>query len=550
MRYKNSKIIIFTPLVIALMFIAGIYLGKHFGSEETTATKLLSGGSTNKLTKLLNMIDQNYVDSVSKKSIVESTIPEVLEDLDPHSVYIPAEDLQEVREPLKGNFEGIGIKFNIQNDTIVVINTISGGPSEKAGILPGDRIVTINDSVFAGTGLKNQEVIKNLKGEKGTDVEVGVKRQGTDELLHFTITRDDIPLRSVEVAYMVNDSTGYIKISRFAKITHNEFKKHVKNLKSKGIEDIILDIRSNSGGLLDVTVNVTDEFLSEDKMIVYTDGRSRRKRTYHSTENGMLKDVDVVVLIDSWSASASEILAGAIQDNDRGIIVGQRSFGKGLVQEPIMFKDGSAVRLTVARYYTPTGRSIQKPYNNGEEAYHDNIQERIEHGELIREDSIDLNDSLKYKTSNGRVVYGGGGIMPDIFVPVDTLSNSDYLKKLRNKGIIYKYALEYTDNNRDKLNEFEDYTALAAFLNKQNLLRKFLHFADSNDIKKDEKGLRRSKDVIKTQIKAYIARNILGNEGFYPIIHNIDKTFQEGVKTLHSNMDSLLNKGYNKDTVE
>lgn len=540
MKYKNTKIQIITPLAIALFFALGIFLGKTYNSPEVR-TAFMPEKESNKLDVLLNVIRENYVDSILMGDIVEKTIPDVLNELDPHSVYIPAKEVKEVREPLEGNFEGIGIEFNIKNDTVLVINTISGGPSEKVGILPGDRIVTIEDSLFVGEGIDTRDIIKNLKGPKGTSVDVGVKRPGEDELLHFTIKRDKIPINSVEASYMVSDSTGYIKISRFARTTHQEFLDSIGGLKERGMKNIMLDLRSNSGGLLDAAIQIADEFLRDGKLIVYTQGRARKKQEHYASSKGQLHGTDVVVLINSWSASASEILAGAIQDNDRGTIIGQRSFGKGLVQEPVMFKDGAVLRLTIARYYTPTGRCIQKPYENGKKGdYYSDIHKRFEHGELVDKDSIDFPDSLKYKTPEGDVVYGGGGIMPDIFVPMDTTSNSEYFEQIRRRGLIYRFALDYSDNHRSKLKELGGYRKAWRYLRDQDILNDFISYTQKQGVKKNRDGLRISGNVIENQVMAYIIRNIYRDNGFYSVIHREDETFKRALEVFEEDPRRVL----------
>ncbi len=522
---------ILMPLVLSVILAIGFILGYKL-QKGTTNEQILIYPQNNKLNALLDIIIDDYVDSVNKEQLIEKAIPRVLESLDPHSVYIPAEELKKHSEPLQGNFEGIGVQFNMQRDTILIVNTISGGPSEKVGILPGDRIITINDSVFAGVNRSSDDVIKSLKGKKGTKVNVGIKRRGIPELLHFTITRDEIPLYSIDVSYMLTANIGYVKISRFARTTYDEFAEAVNKLREKGMKKIILDLRENGGGYLDAATNVADEFLKEGELIVYTKGRNRKRQEYYATDNNLCQNLEVAVLIDEWSASASEIVAGAIQDNDRGRIVGRRSFGKGLVQEPTYFKDGSALRLTIARYYTPTGRCIQRPYTNGREDYYHDILHRMEHGELQEKDSIKFTDSLKYKTKGGRIVYGGGGIMPDIFVPVDTIDYSDYLKQVTNKGLVNRFTLQYTDLNRDKLSEFKTAKKLQEYLESQNILQKFLVFSKKQGINPEAKDVKKSKQILEVQIKALIARNILDNEGYYPIIREIDKSLQKAIEAL------------------
>ncbi len=396
----------------------------------------------------------------------------------------------------------------------------------------GYLILTKHDSLFAGKGISNKDVISNLKGKKGTKVKIGVKRKGVNELIYFDIARDEIPLFSVDVSYMITDKIGYVKISKFSATTYNEFLRAAKKLLSKGMTKMIVDLRGNTGGYLSAAVNIADEFLSDSKMIVYTDGASRARNDYKATKKGICEDIDVSILINTWSASASEILAGAIQDNDRGKIIGRRSFGKGLVQEPFLFPDGSGLRLTISRYYTPTGRCIQKSYKNGTESYFKDFYNRVSNGELSSSDSIEFPDSLKYKTPNGKVVYGGGGIMPDIFVPVDTTNYSNYLGSVRSKGLIYKYALEYTDNNREKLSEFYNYKTIDNYLNKQKILKSFIVYANKKGVSCDSEVTANSKNFIKTRLKAYIARNIIDDDGYYPIMNSIDEIIKRTIEEM------------------
>jgi len=532
MNKKNSKLAIYAPILLAIIFAAGIFIGNKLNFQNNNSISFKS--EPNKLDLILNLIKSDYVDDVSITNIVENAVPQILKNLDPHSIYIPAKDFKRMNEPLEGNFDGIGVQFNILKDTILVINTISGGPSEKVGILAGDKIITINDSVFAGKGISNNDVINNLKGERGTKVKVGIKRIGYKKLLSFEIIRNVIPLYSVDVAYMVTDKIGYIKISQFARTTYDEFLQAVNELHKQGMSKIILDLRSNTGGYLDAAVNIIDEFLEKDKLIVYTEGKARPRYEYKSTEKGICKNDELVVLIDSWSASASEIVSGAIQDNDRGIIVGRRSFGKGLVQESSYFRDGSAIRLTIARYYTPTGRSIQKPYTKGKEDYQLDLVHRFEHGEFQSADSTEFADSLKFITKGGKVVYGGGGIMPDIFVAIDTVGITHYFQQISNRALIYTYALEYTNNHRKKLTEFTDYKQIVKFLDSKNVFKIFIAYASKKGIKPIQKDIRISKELIKTRLYAYIARNVIDNKGYYPIIRNLDATLKRAEKVFEN----------------
>jgi carboxyl-terminal processing protease len=531
MKITDKGIRLYFPIALALAVIVGLLLGNYLGQNHSGKQTFVYN-EPNKINKVTNYIQQNYVDSVAESNLAEAAIPAMLKKLDPHSVYIPAKELKEVNEPLKGNFDGIGIQFSMQQDTVVVISTISGGPSEMVGIQPGDRIVEVDGKVVAGEDLSSNKIVDMLKGKRGTEVEVGVKRQTADDLLHFTITRDEIPLYSVDVSYMVNDSIGYVKISRFAKTTYEEFIKAVKKLKKKGAKKLMLDLRDNSGGYLNAATSIADEFLKEGKLIVYTQGRNSPKQEMYASSKGSSQDLDVAVLINEWSASASEILAGAVQDNDRGIIVGRRSFGKGLVQEQIRLSDGSAIRLTVARYHTPTGRCIQKPYEGGREQYYNDLSERFKHGEFFDADSIDFADSLKYTTPEGDIVYGGGGIMPDYFVPVDTTYNSPFFSRVRNQGTIYNFAFHYADANRQTLKNLDGPQDIASYLEQNNIYNEFLDYAYQQGIDRELEGAEKSRDVINTRVKAYIARNILNNEGFYPIIHNVDRTMQRGTELL------------------
>jgi len=433
MPFQNKKSTIFFPLILSAILIIGMLLGIQLEKRQITRFHSVIP-KMDKLQGVLNFIVAEYVDSVSKSDLEEVAIPDILSSLDPHSVYIPARDVERVNEPLQGNFEGIGVSFNMPNDTVIINTVIPGGPSEKIGLKAGDRIVEINDSVVAGRHINQNDIVKQLKGPKGTKVKVGILRKGEPDLLEFTITRGKIPLYSVDVSYMLNDSTGYIKISKFARTTYKEFIKAIDTLKARGMTQMILDLRSNTGGYMDAATHIANQFLPKNTLIVYTKGRAHPREDVYADGTGEFQKGRLVVLIDEYSASASEILAGAIQDNDRGTIMGRRSFGKGLVQEPLVLSDGSAIRLTIARYYTPTGRCIQKPYDKGNKEYYHDIQERISNGELEVADSIHFADSLKFKTPDGKIVYGGGGIMPDVFIPMDTTGISPWFIQLRNRA--------------------------------------------------------------------------------------------------------------------
>ncbi len=533
MSYNNTKNQILGPIVLAMVLIAGIIIGYALlPAKSGSRSPLVIYPKTNKIEAILNLISEEYVDTVDTEKLEEEIIPELLKKLDPHTVYIPAKDLQNVNEELSSGFGGIGVQFSIQKDTVMVVSVVSGGPSEKVGILPGDRIVSVNDSVIAGNDIQNSTVLNLLRGDMGTEVTVGIIRRDLKEPLKFDITRGKIPMYSVDVSYMVTDEIGYIKINRFAANTYSEFLTGMAKLKAKGSKKVILDFRGNSGGYLEVAINLCNEFLHAGDMIVYTEGKANPRQEIHANGKGSFQDMEVAVLIDDFSASASEIFAGAIQDNDRGIVVGRRSFGKGLVQNQIPLADGSALRLTIARYYTPSGRSIQKPYDNGTEEYYMDIMSRYEHGEFFNQDSISENDTLKYTTKEGRIVYGGGGIMPDYFVPRDTTALTKYYYKVRENGLIYRFALEYADNNRDALEGFKKIKELSTYLDKQPLLNRFVQFADKEGIKMDKEQFAVSKNTIEVELKAYVARNVLDNEGFFPILGEIDEVLKEAVSQL------------------
>jgi len=530
MNYNNSRKSIYLPLLLAIALAIGVLIGKFLPGDNGSHQNSNIRSRNDKLNSILNIIVSNYVDSVNRNDLVETAIPAILKKLDPHSVYIPAKDLVRANEPLQGNFDGIGISFSMLTDTILVISTIPGGPSEKLGLQPGDKILYVNDSLVAGRNISDQRVMGMLKGPRGTVVKIKILRNRHKELIPFEITRDKIPIYSIDVDYMVNEQTGYIKINNFAMTTFDEFMVGLKRLKDQGMTSLILDLRGNSGGVMDAAIQIANQFLKEGQLIVYTKGRAQPKNEAKATGKGEFENGDVVVLIDEWSASASEILAGAIQDNDRGTIIGRRSFGKGLVQEPIPFSDGSGMRLTIARYYTPTGRSIQKPYDNGFDEYFDDLNDRYIRREFEVSDSIHFSDSLKFITPGGKVVFGGGGIMPDKFVPVDTSGVSLYFAKVRSS--IYRFALKYTENNRELLTKYTETGEMEKFLDKQALLDQFTRYAAASGISRDPAGLKTSGDIIHTQIKAYIARNILDNKGFYPIWENIDTTLKYSIDFL------------------
>jgi carboxyl-terminal processing protease len=533
MTNSNKKYTVFLPIILAVTLVLGIVLGLTINNRpQSNMGGLLLYPKSDKLNNVLKYIQEEYVDTVNIKKLSEDAIVSVLKGLDPHSNYIPAEDLQAVNEPLEGNFSGIGVQFNMQNDTVVIINTIPNGPSALVGIMAGDRIIKVNDTIVAGVKWQSDAIVKRLKGPQGTHVKVTISRPGNKRELPFDIKRDKIPLYSVDVSYMVNSDIGYIKISQFARTTVSEFNMAVGKLRAKGMKSMVLDLRGNGGGYLEAATNLADQFLDDGKLIVYTQGRAKPREDFRASAEGICQDIKLVVLIDEYSASASEILSGAIQDNDRGTIIGRRSFGKGLVQEQSQLPDGSAIRLTVARYYTPTGRCIQKSYKKGIEDYYMDLNHRFVHGEFENKDSIKFADSLKYKTPGGKTVYGGGGIMPDIFVPFDTTSMSKLYDEIRDLGLIYKFAFNYSDQNRLKLKKLQNYAELRKQLKREDVFNKFIAYAQKQGIKTSDKDLKISSKLLSVQLEAYIVRNFFDNDGFYPIISDIDNTLDKAVEEL------------------
>jgi len=488
-----------------------------------------------KFGRALDYVSSYYVDSVNRGTLVEHALVEMLKELDPHSVYISKEDVKEMNQPLEGNFEGIGIQFNILEDTLYVISPVAGGPSEKVGIRAGDRIVSIDGENVAGTGLSTQGVRDRLLGEKGTKVKVEIKRRGVKSLLSFTITRDKIPIYSLDASYMIEEEIGYVKLNRFAKTTNEEFSAAIKTLKKSGANSLILDLRGNGGGYLDQAIALADQFFDENHLIVYTEGRKVEKTESFSSKAGLCKEGRLVVLVDEGSASASEIVAGAIQDWDRGIIVGRRSFGKGLVQRPVMLPDGAMIRLTVARYHTPTGRVIQKPYEEGSEAYAKELMERFNQGELIHKDSVHFPDSLRYNTLvQGREVYGGGGIMPDVFVPLDTTTYTAFSSKMLREGLLNRFVLNYIDGNRDDL--VEKYPDFAQFNDDfsvdDKLFEAFRDFGVENGVDKEDDDYDKSFEEMGLLIKALIARDLWDMSEYYQVVHQRDKGLKQAVSIL------------------
>ena len=515
----------FSPIVFALILVFGILLGNSLNFETFHSNDL------NKFNLVLSQLEEVYVDSINKDDLIEEAVTNLLKNLDPHSYYIKAKDLPSINEPMEGSFDGIGVEFNLIKDTILVVAPISGGPSQSVGIFSGDKIISVNGETIAGTGLKNEDVFKLLRGKRGTKVNVGILRKGYRELLEFEITRDKIPIYSVDVSYMIDPELGYIKINRFAANTYKEFINASKKLLDNGMKKLVLDLRNNPGGYLNAAINISNEFLDDNLLIVYTNNRLGDKKEYYSNQKGLLINTPVIVIIDEGSASASEIVAGALQDNDKGTIVGRRSFGKGLVQEQFECSDGSAFRITTQKYHTPTGRCIQRPYKKGKsDDYAIELIDRMNSGELINKDSIVFNDSLKFITPNGKIVYGGGGIMPDIFVPLDTNSYHPAISEAIRKDLIRQFAFNYTNQYRSELESQELSNFIAFFELNINELKNLELYFNSFNVKISIFELSKiDKDILTTQIKAYIARNIWNDDGFFPIIHTIDNTFQKAI---------------------
>ena len=529
MNNRLKKPDVWMPLALALALVGGMWIGKTFFNNYH------GWDSRAKLDTILELIDENYVDDIDTDSILEASLSGIMSHLDPHSVYIPASDLQSVNEELEGSFSGIGISFNMLGDTINVLEVISGGPSEKAGILPGDRIVTINDSLVAGQKWSNSKVMSNLRGPKGSIVHLGIKRPTAKKLLPYDVKRDDIPVTSIDASYFIDNGIGYIKINKFGATTYSEFITSMVTLMADGADKFIIDLRGNGGGFMDHAVLMANEFLPSGSPIVAIKGKNRsRDNATMSDGSGSFKDKEIVVLIDEISASASEIFAGAMQDNDRGLIVGRRSFGKGLVQNQLELPDSSALRLTIARYYTPSGRCIQKTYAPGVD-YERELLNRFEHGELYSADSIKQDKSLEFTTLHGRKVYGGGGITPDIFVPNDSSGITSYYINVINAGLIQKFTFDYTDTNRAALSKSKNGHELLALLpDDDTLLQNFVNYAQRNGVVPRWYYINLSRDLLVNSLKAMIARNIHGVQGYYEVFNDTDTTVISALEALKS----------------
>lgn len=531
MNRSNLRALL-TPIVLALAIVFGMMLNRFLPDRGTVSasSEMFLPVTGSKLDLIINMIQHSYVDTVDTKEIVENAIPVILKDLDPHTVYIPAKDMQRANEGIVGNFGGIGVQFYKYLDTVTVVKVVPGGPSEKAGIMDGDRIVRVGDSVVAGVNKNTDQIMAMMRGELGTKVELTIVRRGESKPIKKEVIRGSIPVKSVDVAYMLNDTTGYVKINTFGMHTYTEFMKSLVDLKQLGMRKVIIDLRENEGGVLPIAIQMINEFLDANSLILYTQGQAQPRTDYKSNGKGQFKDLRVDVLISEFSASASEIFAGAIQDNDRGLIIGRRSFGKGLVQEQRPLPDGSALRLTVARYYTPSGRSIQKPYNEGKEKYYSDLYNRLVHGEFSQKDSIVFDENLKYQTVGGRTVYGGGGIMPDVFVPADTTGVSRYLANVTKTQLLYDYTFAFMDKHRAEMKNLKDYKQIQQYLKSFDLVNDMANYAAGRGVKRDEQGIRESYQVMRVRIEAYIARHVIDDEGFYPILGQIDNTLQEAIK--------------------
>ncbi len=524
---KRKSISPWVPVIVALTFVAGIGAGMYMNRSAGRPA------GEQKLGLIMDMIQSDYVDEVDMDSLVEKTIPSLLSNLDPHSVYIPASSLKAVNEDLDGSFSGVGISFTIQNDTVTVIEVISGGPAEKVGVMAGDRIVSIDGEPFTGSQITNETVMTTLRGEKGSAVRLGIKRSSSKKELAYDVTRGDIPVTSIDASYMIDEGVGFIKVNKFGRTTFNEFFQSMMQLQRDGAADYIVDLRGNGGGFMEMAVLMANEFLPRGATIVYTKGRDGRNDQYTVADGtGSFQDAGLTVLIDEFSASASEIFAGAMQDNDRGVIIGRRSFGKGLVQTQTMLPDSSAIRLTISRYYTPSGRCIQKDYSDAAR-YSNDILDRYDHGEAFNADSVRLDRTLLFHTAGGREVYGGGGIMPDIFVPNDTTGVTGYFLKVRNAGLFQKWAFEYADAHRAELAECRNIDELQAMMpGDYAILEDFTSFAARNGIPRQWYYINRLRNLIVSTLKALVARDALGIPGYYMIINMDDSTVSKALETL------------------
>ncbi len=533
----TPRFVVIAPVIIAISLIVGMFLGQflHFSFRETSGPMFTLAPKDNKLAKILSLIEADYVDTVNMEQITNQAIAALLEGLDPHSYYTPPADKIAFDEEISGSFDGIGIEFNMVNDTIVVLSAISGGPAEAVGLRSGDRIVEIEGQTVAGNKTPQDQIVKKLRGKKGTKVSVGIQRRGQAKLLPFTITRDKIPLYTVEAAYMMPNQTGYIRLGRFGEKSAQEVEKALKKLKKQGMERLVFDLRGNPGGMLTASIDIADMFLPDGQLITYTEGRSRRRKSYHAYPDGLFETGPLAILIDEGSASASEIVSGAVQDNDRGLVIGRRSFGKGLVQEVFDLSDGSGLALTVARYYTPSGRSIQRSYNQGTEAYYQEAYHDLRNGGIP--DSSAFPDSLKYETLfKRRIVYGGGGITPDLLIPIDTVPFTRFFEQAVNLGLVYDFAFEFADRNREvwrkKYPKGEGFPLDASM--ESGLFAQFLSYCREKGVATPPAQVQRSKSLLVNRLKASIGRNIWGSEIYYQILATEDPAIQSAIEKLSS----------------
>ena len=521
---KNNR---FMPLWLSLCVVIGVLIGTFYTSHFSGNRLNIINSGSSRLSNLLHIIDDQYVDSVNIDELVEKAMPEILAELDPHSVYISAKDVQMATDDLKGSFSGVGIEFTIREDTIHIQNVIKNGPADKAGILAGDKIVSIDNRAFVGKSVTNEEAMHRLKGQKGSKVKIGVRRFGEKETKYFILTRGDITMKSITATYMLDDSTGYMRIKNFGERTYAEMLASLQQLNLQGADHLVIDLRDNSGGYLESAVQMAEEFLKKDQLVVYTEGRKSPRKEYRSRGKGSYQQIPLVVLINEGSASASEIFAGAIQDNDRGVIIGRRSFGKGLVQQQIQFPDGSMIRLTIARYYTPSGRCIQKPFKPGDNAdYEQDLLSRYQHGEFFSQDSI-KHTGPAYHTNNGRIVYGGGGITPDIFVPEDTTAVTSYYKEAAVSGLILQYAFQYTDNNRQTLKKFTEMQPLSEYLTGRNLVNDFANYAEKNGLRRRNNLIRKSHGLLENYINSRIIYNMLDEQAWNQYLNRNDEMIRQ-----------------------
>lgn len=534
------------PTLTVIGVALGIFIGASLSQKAAAQRIIYQNGSwhleQSKVDRMLQLMESAYVDSINVDSITDEVMSELVQKLDPHSAYIPKEDLEMVNSELAGSFSGIGVQFTIQQDTVRIVAVIAGGPSEGVGVLAGDKLITVDDSLFVGKKINNEKVMRTLRGEKGTQVKLGIMRAGSPDMLYYNVTRGDIPVTSVDAKFIVEpnnesqkskEKIGFVRVNKFGATTYREFLSAMAELASKGASSFIVDLRENSGGYMDQSIRMANEFLNRGEMIVYSEGRAYPRYEAKADGGGRFKNVPLVVLIDDFSASASEIFAGAMQDNDRATIVGRRSFGKGLVQQQMPFDDGSAIRLTVARYYTPSGRCIQKPYTLGDqEDYQKELIERFDHGEFYSADSVHFADTTTYRTKKGRIVHGGGGIMPDVFVGRDTTLNTPWYNRCVNLAYTYQFAYQYTDQHRKEMAQYKDWQSLERYLLKQNILREFVTFAKEKGVEPNESEIAKSKPLMVRLLNAYIVRNMLGDEGFFPLFERDDEITKKAVELL------------------